>query len=148
MNAHTLLRVLLALWMFVTPAVGVTSVLAWDVEVCGQTCNLAASVRSTLINDASESVRLQHPSRDDVVIDLDLQPLFKRVDLFFNFHRNFSNLYEQRNDQLNCMYSSEVALYICNESDDIIRAAILKAVTRSGPCVVCPKQIEPLASIV
>ena len=107
MNAHTFLRALLEALIISAHMVSATSVLAWDIEVCGQTCKYAASVRSTLRDDARESIRLQHPTRD-VVIDLQLQPEFKRVDLFFNFHRNFTNLYEQHNDQLYCMYSSEV----------------------------------------
>lgn len=98
--------------VLIVPVWSITSVLAWDVEVCGQTCRLGASVRSTLLNDSSESITLLHPSRSDVAIDLTIRPLYKRVNLFFKFHRNFSNLYEAYSDELNCMYSNnEVA---CN----------------------------------
>lgn len=106
-------RALLVLCAVITPVWGVTSVLAWDVPVCGQTsCRLGASVRSTLINDTSEHVTLRHPSRNDVEIDLSIRPLFKTIDLFFKFHRNFSNLYETSNEGIDCMYSSEVESHV------------------------------------
>lgn len=109
MTNNQYVRALLLLHALIAPACAVTSVLAWDVPVCGQTsCRLGASVRATLINDTSEYIALRHPSRNDVVIELSIQPLYKYIDLFFKFHRNFSNLYESSTEASDCMYSSEV----------------------------------------
>jgi hypothetical protein len=83
--------ILACVWLCSVRVQCVTSVQAWDVPVCAQQCRLAASLQSTL-HEEREQVQFRHPSRN-ITIGIDIAPLWKRVDLFFNFHRNFSNVY-------------------------------------------------------